>query len=493
MRERTQNLDLVLINPGCRAEIYQSLASDMSAIEPPTWCLLIAEFMRSHGYSVDIIDAEALHLTPEATARGAIDCKPVLVAVIVYGHHPSASTQNMTAAGQVCSALKNLAPEVPVVMGGGHPSALPERTLREERVDYVAQGEGHQTIQGLVDYLENAQGELPAKVPGLWYRNGDQIMSTPGAPLSRDLDTELPGMAWDLLPMARYRAHNWHCFDRIHERQPYASLYTTLGCPFKCTFCCINAPFGGPSYRFWSPAWVARELSTLVERYGVRNIKIVDEMFFLNQKHVSSICDEIISRGLDLNIWVYGRVDTIKDALLEKMRKAGITWLALGIESASERVRDDVDKSFTQEQLQKVFDRLHATDISIIGNFIFGLPEDDLETMEATLKMSIELDCDFVNFYVAMAYPGSKLYGEAAGKGWPLPERWHGYSQYSEVTRPLPTKYLSAADVLRFRDRAFDQFFAAPRYIRYVEKRFGPETVEHIRTMSGRKLIRTFA
>src|SRR3989442_13751936 len=120
----------------------------------------------------------------------------------------------------------------------------------------------------------------------------------------------MPEIAWDLLPMPKYRAHNWHCFGHL-QRQPYAALYTTLGCPFHCSFCCIQAPYRSGektlgykesvnSYRFWAPEAVIRQIDTLVERYGVRNIKIADEMFVLNPKHVLGICDAIIPRGYDL-------------------------------------------------------------------------------------------------------------------------------------------------------------------------------------------------
>src|SRR5205823_7100778 len=185
-------------------------------------------------------------------------------------------------------------------------------------------------------------------VRDLWYRDGDTIRSNPAAGLVQDLEGTMPQLAWDLLPMDRYRAHNWHCFGRL-ERQPYAALYTTLGCPYHCSFCCIQAPFKSGeamlglkesvnSYRFWSPQFIADQLELLVQRYGVRHVKIADEMFVLNMKHVNGICDLLIERGLDLNIWAYARVDTVRgDETIERLKRAGFNWLAFGIESASER------------------------------------------------------------------------------------------------------------------------------------------------------------
>src|SRR5438105_4181787 len=204
----TRKLDLVLINPSSRTEVYQSLGTKLAAIENPVWAGLMATFCRRKGISVAIIDAEAEQLLAEEVAERVEDLKPVLAAVVVYGHQPSASTQIMTASGLVCTAIKQLAPFLPVLLVGGHVAALPERTLREEDADFVAAGEGLHTLVGLVEALKTPAPDF-GNVPGLWYRDEGQIRSTPDRPLVGDLDGEMPGVAWDLLPMDRYRAHNW--------------------------------------------------------------------------------------------------------------------------------------------------------------------------------------------------------------------------------------------------------------------------------------------
>jgi radical SAM superfamily enzyme YgiQ (UPF0313 family) len=300
--------------------------------------------------------------------------------------------------------------------------------------------------------------------------------------------------------MDKYRAHNWHCFGDL-QREPYASFYTTFGCPFHCSFCCIQAPFktgekeagwkeSVNSYRFWSAQAVIAQIDKLVNQYGIRNIKIADEMFVLNSRHILGICDAIIERGYDLNIWAYARVDTVKDGMLEKLKRAGFNWLAFGIEAASDRVRDDVDKGFDQEDIFRTLEKVRATDVNVIANYIFGLPEDDLESMQSTLDLALELNCEFANFYSAMAYPGSQLYNLATKEGWPLPEKWSGYSQHAVDTLPLPTKYLSGAEVLRFRDQAFQQYFSSPRYLRMIEAKYGLATADHIREMAAQPLVR---
>jgi radical SAM superfamily enzyme YgiQ (UPF0313 family) len=369
-------------------------------------------------------------------------------------------------------------------MTGTHPAALPERTLREEGVDFVCDREGPETILRTLEAVK-AKVSSYRGIPSLWYRVGDTVMSNPPAELMDDVDAEMPGVAWDLLPMQKYRAHNWHCFEHIHDRQPYASMHTSLGCPYKCSFCCINAPFGKPSYRMWSPDSVIADIGTLVDQYGVRNIKFVDEMFVLNRNHVLGICDRIIERGYDLNIWAYARVDTVKDEFLDKLRRAGFRWLALGIESGSKHVRDGVEKGrFGSTDILKVVRRIQDAGINVIGNYIFGLPDDTETTMQETLDLAMEANCEFANFYCAMAYPGSKLYQMALDNGWPLPAAWIGYSQHSYETHPLRTEALSSAQVLKFRDAAFTRYFTNPRYLDLVRRRFGEDVLAHVGQMT---------
>jgi len=486
-----QDVDVLFINPGSRIAVYQALGDKFSAIEPPSLAGLFAAYIRQKGLSAAIIDAPALNLSPQNIAQVVTEnYNPTLIAMVVYGFQPSASTQNMPAAGETCTALKELNPNYRIMMTGTHPAALPERTMKDEDIDFVCDREGPQTIWQTALALKSASPKLGG-VPSLWYRDNGRVVSNPPGDLMDDLDGEMPSVAWDLLPMDKYRAHNWHSFERIHERSPYVSIHTSLGCPYKCSFCCINAPFGKSSYRMWSPDTVIKEIDVLVNRYGVRNIKFVDEMFVLNRNHVLGICDRIIERGYDLNIWAYARVDTVKDDFLEKLRRAGFRWLALGIESGSKHVRDGVEKGrFDTQQILEVVRKIQDAGIYIIGNYIFGLPDDTHESMQETLNLAMEANCEFANFYSAMAYPGSQLYRMAVEKGWELPDSWIGYSQHSYETMPLRTEVLSSAEVLKFRDQAFDQYFSNPTYLGMVQKRFGGDVIHHIKDMTGIKLKR---
>jgi radical SAM superfamily enzyme YgiQ (UPF0313 family) len=480
--------DIVLINPGDRKQIFQSLGIEVAAIEPPFWIAAIGAYLRNKGYTVAIIDANAENLTPVETADQAETLSPLLSAVIVYGSQPSASTQNMTIAGVICREL-SLRNQGKVALGGLHPSALPEQTIQEEDIDFVLDGEGILTLENLLACLKNGSSEY-SRIKGLWWRQGTRILHTERYPVVSDLNEFLPVGAWDLLPMHLYRAHNWHCFDNIENRKPYGAIYTSLGCPFNCVFCCINAPFGKPSIRYRSPETVLNEIDLLHKKYGVKNLKIVDELFVLKKDHYLKICQGIIDRGYDLNIWAYARVDTVEFEHLELMKRAGINWLALGIESANPGVRDSARKNMRRGEIKKVVRTIQDAGIRVIGNYIFGLPDDTFETMQETLDMAKELNCEFANFYSAMAYPGSLLYDQAIADNKPLPDCWHGYSQHSYETLPLSNQDLSAAEIVKFRDDAFHDYFSSPTYLNMLEDKFGLKVRKHIEEITHSRLKR---
>jgi len=487
--------EVLLVTPPSRLMVYQGLSGSLAAVEPPVWSGLIARFLLGRGVDVAILDAEAEGLTHEETARRIADAAAPTTVFVVYGQQPSASTQCMPGARKVMEALAVLGYDGETAVMGTHASALPERTLLEEPYTFVCRGEGPHTVLGLV---ERARGRrTAAEIPGLWRLEDGVPRGNPSAPLIVDLDTDLPSQAWELLDMTRYRAHNWHCFDNLGSRNSYASLQTSLGCPFHCSFCCINAPFEKNTLRTWSVDNVLAQIDTLVGEYGVRNIKIPDEMFVLNPRRINDICDRLIERGYDLNFWAYARVDTVNDAaMLDKLKRAGFNWLALGIESGSKFVRDGVVKGrFGNVDIGDTVRRVRERGIYVGANYIFGLPDDTMDSMRETLDLALELNTEWANFYCAMAYPGSALHATARERGWALPDDpggpgWIGYSQHARDALPLPTDTLPATTVLDFRDAAFNEYFRNPAYLAMIRETFGAEAEEHVVDMTRYDLPR---
>jgi anaerobic magnesium-protoporphyrin IX monomethyl ester cyclase len=479
--------DIVLVHPGAVHGIFGSdLAKSLVAVEQPLWCRLIAGAMINRGFSVDIIDAEAENLDADDVACRVMHVSPALVAIVVSGHQPSASSQQMIGASKIAKSIRYRAHSAPIIMLGNHPSALPERTLREETVDYVCDGEGPTTLEGLL------RGQELSEIQGLvWWDDDGSVRKNPLASLL-NLNKDFHGNVWHMLKMPLYRSHNWHRFGNLSKRQPYAAIYTSLGCSYRCSFCMINVFQHTNRYRMRDPKMVVDEMVMLNRDYGVETFKFVDELFVLNRRHCEAICNGIIEAGLGdrISSWCYSRIDTVMSGMLPLFRRAGFDWFALGIESGSKYVRDGADKRLKNDDIESVVRTIQMAGINVIGNYIFGLPDDTMESMRETLNLALGLNTEFANMYSAQAYPGSPLYDEAVKKSWTLPETWAGYSQHNYECRPLDTQHISAAQVLKFRDEAFLTYFRNPRYQQMVLEKFGPETLEHVRQMTKYELKR---
>jgi radical SAM superfamily enzyme YgiQ (UPF0313 family) len=487
--ESARELDLLLIFPNNRPRAYGALGEDMAAISAPVQLGLTAAYVRRAGYSVAVLDADAEGLSPEETARRVAAARPRL-ALLSTDSLNSGDVTKMAAASDVLGQIRRVSPDTPTALEGVVPSAYPDRMLREEGATYVCQGEAFEPIVDLLRELRAGKPLPDNLIPGIWWLDKDEPVHGPRRPLQPHPD-ELPMVAWDLLPVAKYRAHYWHCFDRLDRRRPYASIYTNLGCPYACTFCNVNVIAGKPNFRPRTPENVLEEIDLLVRTYQVSNIRIVDNVFTVRLDLVEKLCDLIIARGYDLNFWCYARVETIKDpGLLRKMKQAGIHWVAFGIEAASERVRKAVDKASSTQSIDRAIERTREAGINIGANFIFGLPEDDLPSMRATLDMAKEYNFEFANFYAAMAYPGTELHAYARKEGIRLPDTWSGFGQYSEDALPMSTRHVAPEEVLRFRDQAFVEYATSPRYQDLVRRKFGAPAVEFLQKILAIKLRR---
>ena len=484
-------VDIVLVNPSNKKQVYGKLSETLAGVEPPLWSALLAAILREQGFSVALIDSDAMNESPEETARQILAFDPLLVGLGAIGSNPSAaSTPKMAAVRAVAQRVKEYSPDLNIVAYGIHPSGLPERTLQEEPVDFVCCGEAFVPVAQLLEKIKAGEPG-PYTIKGLWYRRDGRIVDGGWADVIENLD-DMPLAAWDLLPMEKYRAHNWHCFGHIHERSPYAMIFTSLGCPYHCHYCNIHALYAGkPGIRFRSPEKVMEEIDFLVRTYAVKHLKILDELFLMRTPRIEKICDLLIERDYGLNIWAYARIDTVDAELLKKAKRAGINWVCYGIEAGSKNVRDGVSKGrFDQEAIRRAVEMTYDAGICILGNFMFGLPDDDRDTMQATLDMAEQINCEYINFYTTMAYPGSPLYDDAVKQGLTMPDSWIGFSQFSPKTVPLPTKYLSSKEVLAFRDQAFIEYYSRREYQDKILKMFGPETLDHVKNMLTRRLER---
>ena len=502
-------IDVLFISPGNSTGIYQGLSETYSAIEPPTWALLLAQSCRSDGNEVDILDINAEQLDKDSVIDRIKSLNPRLLCFVVYGQNVNAGTVNMAGATFMSKYIKDKGISIPIAFVGSYIQALPIKTLKEEcSIDF---GFTNEAVYALRNLLKQPNFNDLKSINGIVWRNGSEIVMNPpekSVPNNR-MDIDLPGYAWDLLPYKEkpldlYRSPMWHAEYDHNKRTPYAAIQTSIGCRFGCDFCMINivnrndndeigVASNYSSMRYWSPEFIINEFDKLV-KMGVETIRIVDEMFLLNKKYYVPLCTMLKERGYgeNLRMWAYSRIDTVSNPeLLKLVREAGIKWLCLGIESGDRNVRLEVSKGkFQDVDIQKVIQYIHDADIEVMANYIFGLPGDTLESMQKTLNLSKEL-CTFGwNAYAAMALPGSKLYKDAIDKGRPIPKTYEGFSFHSYETLPLPTESLTSAQIIKFRDNAFEEYHSYPLFLEKVERKYGTSAVNNIKEMLKIKLKR---
>lgn len=503
-------MDVLFINPDSSAKAYQDLAKVYSAIEPPTWALLLAESCRSKGFGVSILDCDAEKLSLQQSVDRVKEINPRLVVFVVYGQNPNSGTTSMIGALALANELKAQHQNYTTCFVGSHTSALPMEVLAYNSVDIVLLNEGVYALHNLLK--SNLESDLE-HIKGIGYKKRGpanfQIptLNSPQPIVPQDrMDIDMPGYAWDLLPYKEkpldlYRAHFWHAEFSHEKRTPFAAIYTSLGCNFGCNFCMINIvnrednsdgvdASHSRGMRFWSPEWVAKEMQKLA-KMGVKTLRISDEMFFLNRKYYEPILQNAVDEQFGFNMWTYSRIDTVRRDYLDLFKKAGVNWLALGVEAGNQVVRQEVSKgSFKEVNIREVCKTINDADINIISNFIFGFPEDTMETMQQTLDLAVELNAEMANMYPCQALPGSPMYHIAKKNGWALPDSFEGYAFLSYESQPLPTKHVSAADVLKFRDEAWQKYFTNQDYLNLVEKRFGQQERINIEDMAKIRLKR---
>ena len=504
----SRKLDVLLVNPNSSAQVYQDLSKDFSAKEPPTWSLLLAQSCRSVGYGAALLDCDTERLTPEAATQRIRQADPRLVCLVVYGQNPSSGTTNMSGTVDLLNHLKAAYPEYPTCVVGSHASALPKEVLAIPSVDIVLINEGVYALRNLLK--TDLKHDLP-KVKGIGYKdeNGQIILNPPEAVVPHErMDLDMPGYAWDLLPYREkpfdlYRAHLWHADFQDRYKTPFAALYTSLGCRFKCDFCMINivnrtdyhddvASNRSNFMRFWSPELILKEFDKLVG-YGVSTIRLVDEMFFLDKRYYEPLLRGLVERGYgeQLRLWAYSRVDTVRKDQLELFRKAGVRWFCLGIEAASQTIRREVTKGTFQElNIRKAVQEVRDADINVIANYMFGLPDDTMQTMQQTLDLGLEMCTEMWNGYACMALPGSPLYFEAKARNLTMANSYAGYGFLAYECQPMATKHVSAEDVLKFRDHAWRIYFSHQPFLDLAKRKFGPDALENITRLKQVQLKR---
>lgn len=312
-------------------------------------------------------------------------------------------TPTVSAVIRIARLCKAWNPGCPVVLGGIHPTVLPEKTVQNADVDYVVIGEGDRTIVELVARLATGRRDVD-DIPGLAFKKNGGAALSATRELVADVN-ELPRPARDLL-----------LHPELYSPKELGALATSRGCPFRCAFCEAKRIWTR-KVRFRDPERVLDELQDIINTYGTRNFSINDDSFTTNRRHVTAFCEGILKRGLQTTWACQSRVDLVNDDLLALMRRAGCVSLSFGIESGSERVLKHIHKDITIAEAFRARDLVRKHDMKFTTNFIVGFPFETADDIRETLRVIKELAPDFVNLCTFAPFPGSELHEECRQQG----------------------------------------------------------------------------
>lgn len=432
---------LLFVNPPWAVHHSGNLWRNVASVMPPLGLAWMAAVLQQDGHRVEILDAHAEGLSahevpPWIEEHGAYD----LVGL-------TATTPLICGALRIAEQVKRRRPEVRVVLGGVHPTVLPEEVLANPAVDLVVRGEGEETIR------EIAAGRPVERIDGVSYRRDGRVVHNPDRKLIPDLDS-LPLPAYDLLPMGRY-----HPAAGAAKRTPATSVLATRGCPGRCTFCYRQF---GPRLRVRAGRRVAEEVKLLQDRYGFKEICFYDDTFTAVKPEVRAFCRAIHELGVDLTWSCFSRIDTFDQETFRRMKAAGCHQVMYGVESGDPQILKNINKRVDGSRVEGVIRATKKIGIEVRAAFMLGNPGETEATLEENIRYAVRLDPDLALFNITTPYPGTEMFRWADENGYLLTKDWRDYD-LSKPVMDLPT--VSAEKVAQYYHKAHRRFYLRPRVI----------------------------
>ncbi len=469
-------MNVLMLNPPFKGRFSRTSRSPAvtlgGTIYYPFWLAYATGVLEQNGFLVRLIDAPAQGLSVADIMARVKELPPQLIVV-------DTSTPSIYNDVQVAEQLKESLPSSFVTLVGTHPSALPEETLRlGEHVDAVAVGEYDYTIRDLALCLE--RGQDLREVDGLVFREGDDIIRNKPRALIENVD-ELP------LVSEVYKRHlNIRDYYFAAANYPMVMLITGRGCPYRCFFCVYPQTFHSRKYRPRSAVSVADEFQWVVENLPeVREIGIEDDTFTVDQERTKEICRLIRERGIKIKWYCNVRVN-LELETMRWMRNAGCRLVTVGFESADQESLNQMQKGITVEQIRQFVQDTRKAGLLVHGCFIIGNPGETVATMEKSLQMAKELNCDTMQFFPLLVYPGTEAYRWAKENNYLTSESFADWADEVGMYRSvLNIPGLSAKEVEAFCLRANREYYLRPRYMLMKLKQllFGPREIR--RTLKG--------
>ena len=416
----------------------------------------LSAYLRQKGHRVLIYDADHGEKPVTLTSSDLLNVYPKYLEGINNTHHPiwaeiektildynpdligiTFMSTKMGAVQRIIDIAKNLLPEIPVVLGGAHPSVLFRSSLDSTQADAVVIGEGEETFSELIGELERPKPNLH-KIRGIAFRSPEgKIVTTPPRPLIPDLDTLPFPDRESLLNKETFRPDD------------LSLIMSSRGCPFNCTFC---SSLWERRVRNRSVSNLIREIRYLQERFQAQNVFFKDDTFTVDRKRILSFCEQLKKNNVKINWDCLTRIELIEEDLLRAMQNAGMFNLKIGIETGSPRLLKATNKNITIDQIKRGAELLRRLNTRWSAFFMIGFPDETEEEIQMTWRFIEEIKPTYVSMSILVPYPGCQDYYDLKKIG-KIDENtdWNLYDPFS-----LHTHFTQKIDRDRFKKIAID-------------------------------------
>jgi len=441
-------MKIVLINPDFDEVGDNKNFEKVVNIIPPLGLMYIASVLEKHGFEVRIIDCYL--------EKSKIDLHKILKKESPDIVGISTATPTFGDVIRIARMILNNFPEIFIVIGGYHVSAIPRQALSSGYFDAGIIGEGEITFLELVKEFQKKYPKL-SKINGLAIKKSNKITFTKPRAFIKNLDS-IPFPARHLVPpLSRYRPT-----PASYKRLPVGILISSRGCASKCTFC-DRAVFGC-TYRERSPGNVLDEVEELRYKFGARELKFFDDNFTLNKKRLFNICDEFKKRKIDIEWSCLTKANLVSKEILMKMKKAGCWQVLFGLESGDSKILKSLNKGITLEQGKRAVRLAKKIGLSVRTDFLMGVPGENLITMGETLEFAKKMNPSFAHFNKFTPYPGTEIYNRLVKEGYKFDFNKF-YSQLDHLHSIYSPRGISPKQLGEFVSKSYKKFYLRPRYI----------------------------
>jgi len=406
-------MPVLLIRPQTPDTSHSGLVS----VQYPINIGYLASYLKKNLIDCFVKDYEVENFSESGLITYIKEIKPVLVGF-------SCMTPHILDAARIAGVIKSNFPEIKTVVGGVHPSAIPEQTLSEfTQFDIVVVGEGERTLLELYRKIVSSGSLLD--VEGIVFRSNAGINNNPKRPFIEDLD-EVPFPDRSLVDIGHYkRSHVSKGFSR--NVMKIAEIISARGCPYNCIFCASKVVHSN-RVRFRSFSNIIAEIQEVIRIHKTEHLSFLDDTFTIKQEILEPVCDFVREKKLTFDCFT--RVNDIDEKKIKMMVRSGCKKISFGIESGSPRVLKLLKKGITLPQIKEAFRLCRKFGLSKIeGTFMVGShPDETLEDVEMTRRLIFKLRPDIMALFVTIPYPGTEFNRILKERKLLLHEKWEEFN-----------------------------------------------------------------